>query len=95
MVPLKLADIPLLLHQARLKIYNQENYRVFASRRQQDKSSLTIPAGTLISGQTYIWRVEASDSSAWLETNNVSNNEYQTFHVLYIMPCINSLLLND
>ena len=78
----------------RLKIYDQQGYRVFASPRQQDVNSMIVPVGKLVSGQTYTWRVEVSDSSNWLDGQNYSNSEYQTFYVLYGMPWINLLLLD-
>jgi hypothetical protein len=90
----QLVDFPETEIYYRLKIYNQEGYRVLASQRQQDQSTLTIPAGTLVSGQTYNWSVETSDSSDWLDSQNYSNSEYQTFYVLYAMPWINLLLLD-
>ena len=77
----------------RLKIYDKNDYRIFTSPRTLDLSSLTIPAGILSHGQTYTWRVQATDGDEWLEVQNRSESELKTFHTSLPMSWMPALLL--
>jgi hypothetical protein len=78
----------------RLKIYDDNNYRIFTSPRTLNISSLTIPAGILSLGQRYTWSVQATDGAEWLEVQNRSESELKTFYTSKAMPWMPALLLD-
>jgi hypothetical protein len=78
----------------RLKIYDDNNYRIFTSPRTLNMSSLTIPADILSYGKTYTWSVQATDGGEWLEVQNRSESELKTFNTSIPMPWMPALLLD-
>ena len=63
----------------RLIIESPSRKRVFSTDRVQGMLTYTVPAGILKPGRTYRWRVRAIDSDDWIEIQNRSLSEWQTF----------------
>jgi hypothetical protein len=63
----------------RLIIESPSRKRVFSTNRVQGMLSYKVPAGILKLGRTYRWRVRAIDSDDWIEIQNRSLSEWQTF----------------
>jgi hypothetical protein len=62
----------------RLEICDSSGWRVFATSRQLDMLSYTIPEDLLMPGETYKWRVRVTDSSDWIEVQNRANSSWLT-----------------
>jgi hypothetical protein len=73
---IELPDIPiyyrLIIRKAR------SGKRVYGSGRFQNMRSHTVPEGTLKPGESYRWRVEATDSRYGQGAKNRSNSKWQT-----------------
>jgi hypothetical protein len=41
--------------------------------------SYTVPAGELIPGKSYIWRVRVADNSDWVQVQNLTWSEWLNF----------------
>ncbi len=71
------ADIP-IFYRLEIREVNSEK-RVYATGKNRNMLSHRAPAGTLKSGESYRWRVEAGDSQDWLEVQNRSNSRWNFF----------------
>ena len=74
--PLSYSDSPLYY---RLQIQDHFGNMVVSTPRTHNRTSYTVPAGKLMPGQMYSWRVRVSDSSDWLATENRSQSDWQPF----------------
>ncbi len=63
----------------RFRIKDMDDNTVYQTSRREGMTSHTVPAGRLQPGQTYKWRVRASDNDNWVKVQTSSYSEYITF----------------
>jgi len=63
----------------RLEIRDMQRNSVYMTGFVQGMLSHTVPAGKLVSGQSYLWRVRVADSSDWVQIQNRSNSKWLKF----------------
>ena len=70
------AEVPI---SYRLDINDLYGNRVYMTDFVQGMLSHTVPAGKLVSGQPYLWRVRVADSSDWVQIQNRSYSKWLKF----------------
>ena len=63
----------------RIDIKDMEDNYIFRSSYIKDMLSVRLPPDVLEEGQTYRWRVRVADGINWINVNNQSRNQWQTF----------------
>jgi len=63
----------------RLDINDLYGNRVYMTDFVQGMLSHTVPVDKLVSGQSYVWRVRAADSSEWDQIQNRVNSDWRSF----------------
>jgi hypothetical protein len=76
---IEFSDIPLSYRLIVREAHSEK--RVYGTGRIRNMLTHTVPEGTLKSGNTYRWRVEAMDNRDGLEVQNRSNSKWLSFTV--------------
>ncbi|UCE50896.1 MAG: amidohydrolase family protein [Desulfobacterales bacterium] len=75
-------DYPFVPVYYQLVIWNPAlTERIFESQIATDMHTITVPAGTLKPGRTYVWWVRVADSYNWSQTQNRTNSERITIQM--------------
>jgi len=70
------AEVPLFY---RIDVMDMEDNYIFRSSYIKDMLSVRLPPDVLEEGQAYRWRVRVADGINWINVNNQSRNQWQTF----------------
>ena len=70
------AEAPLFY---RIDIMDMKDNYIFRSSYIKDMLSVRLPPDVLEEGQTYRWRVRVADGINWIDVNNRSHNQWETF----------------
>ena len=75
----------------RLEVADSLENRLGATPRTADMLTSSLPPDTFSSGETYLWRVRVSDSESYLDVENRSQTEWQSFSVTHLVDAIDIL----
>ena len=69
----------------RIWIQDDQGNSVYISNRVKNMTSIVVPEGVLLPGQTYMWRVDISDSS---DGNKIQNRSQSNFYPFTMAPAL-------